>query len=65
MKIKARAGVMSRFNAINIGCDALTFKALKKGKEVDVKDKDVAEKLISKGICVKADKIKKSKSKEK
>ena len=58
MKIKARAGVMSRFNAINIGCDALTFKALKKGKEVDVK-------LISKGICVKADKIKKSKSKEK
>ena len=60
MKVKARIGVISRFNSMNIGCDVLTFNALRDGKEVEVDDK-VAEKLISRGICVKPSVSKKNK----
>ena len=38
MKVKARIGVISRFNSMNIGCDVLTFNALRDGKEVEVDD---------------------------
>ena len=65
MKIKARLTVISRFNPNNIGCDFEIFDSLRDGKSVDVKDEDVANKLISRGICIKADESKKSKSKEK
>ena len=64
MKIKARLGVISRFNSTNIGCNFDIFDSLRDGNVVDVKDEDVANKLISRGICIKADKSKKSKSKE-
>ena len=65
MKIKARLTVISRFNPNNIGCDFETFDSLRDGKVIDVKDEAVANKLISRGICIKADESKKSKSKEK
>ena len=65
MKIKAKLQVISRFNPNNIGCDFETFDSLRDGKVIDVKDEAVANKLISRGICIKADEIKKSKSKEK
>ena len=64
MKIKAKLQVISRFNPSNIGCDFETFNSLRDGKTVDVKDEDVANKLISSGICIKAEESKKSKSKE-
>ena len=64
MKIKARINVISRFNSMNVGCDVLTFNALRDGEEVDVKDEEIAQKLISRGICVKVNK-KTKKSKEK
>ena len=64
MKIKARIDVISRFNSMNVGCDVLTFNALRDGEEVDVKDEKVAQKLISRGICVKVSKKPKN-SKEK
>ena len=65
MKIKARLDKISRFNSVNIGCDFEIFDSLRDGNEVDVKDEDVANKLISRGICIKANKVKKSKSKSK
>jgi len=65
MKIKAKLQVISRFNPNNIGCDFETFDSLRDGKVIDVKDEAVANKLISRGICIKADESKKSKSKEK
>ena len=64
MKLKAKLKVISRFNSNNIGCDFETFDSLRDGKSVDVKDEDVANKLISRGICIKAEESKKSKSKE-
>ena len=64
MIIKARLDKISKFNSVNIGCDFETFNSLRDGKTVDVKDEDVANKLISSGICIKAEESKKSKSKE-
>ena len=49
-KVKARGTAIARFNACNIGCDSEIFDALRDGEEVEIKDPDVASKLISRGI---------------
>ena len=39
MKVKARVGKLSNFNAMNIPCSSLEFSELRDGKEITLNDK--------------------------
>ena len=60
MKVKARAGKLSNFNAMNIPCSSSEFSELRDGKEITLNDK-VADKMLAMGLI---EKIKKNKTKK-
>ena len=60
MKVKARVGKLSNFNAMNIPCSSLEFSELRDGKEITLNDK-VADKMLAMGLI---EKIKKNKTKK-
>ena len=52
MKVKARVGKLSNFNAMNIPCSSLEFSELRDGKEIVLKE-EVANKMLAMGLVKK------------